>query len=71
LLYLILMYQFTNKKKPVNNNKVLKAGKALEDQLTPAQKKIWENVKQSFVELKLAERGKLEFRPVQELIDEL
>lgn len=43
----------------------------LEDQLTPGQRQIWNNVKQGFIELKFAEEGKLKFRPIQELLDEL
>ena len=49
----------------------MNVGKTLEDQLTPAQKEIWNNVKQGFIELKMAEDGKLKFRPVQELLNEL
>lgn len=44
---------------------------SLEDQLSPEQKKVWENIKQGFVELKLIEEGKLKARPIQELFDEL
>jgi hypothetical protein len=51
--------------------KIVEAPLLLEEQLTPAQKKIWENVKQGFIELKLEEEGKLAFRPIQELLDEL
>ncbi len=32
---------------------------------------IWKNVKQGFVELKLEEEGKLKFRAVEELLNEL
>lgn len=55
----------------LNFVKVVDAPLTLEEQLTPAQKKIWENVKQGFIELKLAGEGKLELRPIQELLDEL
>jgi hypothetical protein len=55
----------------LNFVKVMDAPLTLEEQLTPAQKKTWENVKQGFVELKMAEEGKIEFRPIQELLDEL
>jgi len=51
--------------------KIVEAPPILEEQLTPAQKEIWENVKQGFIELKLEEEGKLNFRPIQELLDEL
>ena len=59
------------KMKSLKSNKVQKSGKTLEGQLTSAQKKTWKNIKQGFVELKLADEGKLELRPKQELIDEL
>jgi hypothetical protein len=51
--------------------KVVETGQTLEDQLTPEQKETWHNVKQGFIELKMAEEGKLKFRPIQELINEL
>jgi hypothetical protein len=50
---------------------VIEPAPKLEEQLTPAQMKTWKNIKQGFVELKMAEDGKLQFRPVQDLIDEL
>jgi hypothetical protein len=55
----------------LNFVKVVEPSTVTEEQLTPAQKEIWNNVKQGFVELKQAEEGKLKFRPVQELLDEL
>ena len=55
----------------LNFVKVVETTQTLEGQLTPEQKKTWQNIKQGFVELKMAEKGKLEFRPVQELINEL
>lgn len=55
----------------LNFVKVVEPAAVTEEQLTPAQKEIWNNVKQGFVELKQAEEGKLKFRPVQELLDEL
>ena len=60
-------------KSSVDKIKLVKAGKpsSLEDKLTPAQKKTWKNIKQGFVEMKMAEEGKIKFRPIQELIDEL
>jgi hypothetical protein len=57
--------------KSLNFVKVVETTQTLEDKLTPGQKKTWKNIKQGFVELKMAEEGKLEFRPIQELIDEL
>jgi hypothetical protein len=55
----------------LNFVKVVDAPLTLEEQLNPEQKEIWENVKQGFVELKLEEEGKLDFRPIQELLNEL
>lgn len=63
------MFPFMNKKKFLTEN-VLKTGKTLERELTSAQKKTWHNVKRGFIELKMAEEGKLKFRPIQELINE-
>ena len=51
--------------------KVIETTQTLEDQLTPEQKETWKNVKQGFVELRMAEEGKLKFRPIQELINDL
>jgi len=51
--------------------KVVEPAQTLEDQLTTEQKETWNNVKQGFVELKMAEEGKLKPRPVQDLINEL
>ena len=42
-----------------------------EAQLTPAQRKTWANIKKGFQELKLVERGKLQTRPLQDLLDEI
>lgn len=55
----------------LNFVKVVESPETLEQRLTPQQKETWDNVKQGFVELKMAEEGKLEFRPVQELLNEL
>lgn len=51
--------------------KVIEPAKTAEEQLTSEQREIWNNVKQGFIELKLAEEGKIKFRPVEELLDEL
>jgi hypothetical protein len=51
--------------------KVVEQPKTLEEQLTPGQMKTWKNIKQGFVELKLAEEGKLAFRSVEDIINEL
>lgn len=42
-----------------------------EAQLTPAQRKTWANIKKGFEELKLVEQGKLQTRPLQDLLDEI
>jgi hypothetical protein len=60
-----------NEENLFNSGNTPKDGKSLESQLTPAQKETWENIKQGFIELKLAEEGKVKFRPIQELLDEL
>jgi len=57
--------------KSLNFVKVNEPASTLENQLTPEQRETWENIKQGFVELKLSEEGKLEFRPIQEILDEL
>ena len=57
--------------KSLNFVKVVEPAKTAEEKLTPGQRKTWENIKQGFVEMKLAEEGKIEFRPVEELLDEL
>jgi hypothetical protein len=44
---------------------------SLEDELSPAQKKTWKNIKQGFEEMKLVEAGIKKARPIQELLDEL
>lgn len=44
---------------------------ATEDQLNADQADTWNNVKQGFTELQLEQEGKLKFRPIQELLDEL
>lgn len=41
------------------------------EQLSPAQKATWDNVKQGFEELKMVEEGKIKTRPLQDLINEL
>ena len=43
----------------------------LEDQLSPAQRETWQNIKTGFEELKEVEQGKRKARPVQALLDEL
>ncbi|WP_159440735.1 hypothetical protein [Mucilaginibacter sp. OK098] len=53
-----------NEENSFNSNNNLK-GKSLESQLTPAQKEIWGNIRQGFIELKLAEEGKVKFRPIR------
>jgi hypothetical protein len=55
----------------LNFVKVVEPAQTLEDQLNPEQKKTWQNIKQGFEELKLHEEGKLDFRPIEDLIDEL
>ncbi len=57
--------------KSLNFVKVIEPAQTSEGRLTAEQKEIWNNVKQGFVELKLAEEGKLEFRPIEELLNEL
>ena len=42
-----------------------------ESQLTPAQRKTWRNIRQGFEELKLVREGKMQTRPLQDLLDEL
>ena len=59
------------KKKSTNLDNVPETAITLEDKLTPEQKKTWKNIKQGFIELKMAEEGKIKFRPIQELIGEL
>jgi hypothetical protein len=51
--------------------KIVEPAKTLEEQLTPEQLKTWKNIKQGFIELKLSEEGKLTFRPIEDLINEL
>lgn len=51
--------------------KVVEPSKALEEQLTPGQMETWKNIKQGFTELKLSEEGKLTFRPIEDIINEL
>ncbi|OOQ60495.1 hypothetical protein [Mucilaginibacter pedocola] len=55
----------------LNFVKVVEPATKPEEQLNSEQKEVWENVKQGFEELKLAEAGKLKARPIQELLDEL
>ncbi|HEY8929246.1 MAG TPA: hypothetical protein VIM55_08655 [Mucilaginibacter sp.] len=55
----------------LNFVKIVEPVQMTEAQLTEEQKEILENIKQGFVELKLEEEGKLEFRPVEELLNEL
>ena len=57
--------------KSLNFVKVNESPLTLEEQLTPQQKETWQNIKQGFEELKLNEEGKLNFRPLQSLLDEL
>ncbi|OIQ67287.1 hypothetical protein GALL_511350 [mine drainage metagenome] len=51
--------------------KVVEPSKTLEEQLTPGQMETWKNIKQGFTELKLSEEGKLTFRPIEDIINEL
>lgn len=51
--------------------KVVEPTHAIEDELTADQKETWGNIKQGFEDLKLNEEGKLKFRPLQDVIDEL
>ena len=55
----------------LNFVKVVEPAQSLEDQLSPEQKKTWATIKQGFIELKLEEEGKIKFRPVEELLNEL
>jgi len=55
----------------LNFVKVIEPAPTAEDQLTPAQKETWENIKQGFIELRMIEEGKLKDRPIQELLNEL
>ncbi len=55
----------------LNFVKVVEPSQSLEDQLSPEQKKTWQNIKQGFIELKMIEEGKLKSRPIQELLNEL
>ena len=57
--------------KSLNFVKVVEPVQATEEQLTPEQREIWNNVKQGFIELKMAEDGKIKFRPIEEVLDEL
>lgn len=47
------------------------APRSLEDQLTPAQRKTWANIKQGFEELKLMREGKMETRSLADVLNEL
>jgi hypothetical protein len=47
----------------LNFVKVVVPPRSLEEQLTPEQKEIWGNVRQGFIELKLAEEGKATISP--------
>lgn len=42
-----------------------------ESQLTPAQRKTWKNIRQGFEELKQIKEGKMQARPLKDLLDEL
>lgn len=42
-----------------------------ESQLTPAQRKTWKNVRQGFEELKLVREGKMQTRPLNDVLNEL
>ena len=60
--------------KSLNFVKVVEPAQSLEDleeRLTPGQLKTWKNIKLGFIELKLSEEGKLTFRPIEDLINEL
>jgi hypothetical protein len=50
---------------------VVEPAKTAEEQLTTAQRATWENIKQGFIELRMVEEGKLESRPIEELLNEL
>ena len=55
----------------LNFVKVVEPVQISEEDLTLAQREIWENVKQGFIELKLVEEGKAQIRPIEELLNEL
>ena len=44
---------------------------SLEDELTPSQKKTWATIKEGFEEMKMVEAGKINARPIQDLLNEL
>lgn len=44
---------------------------SLEDELTPSQKEVWENIKAGFKEYQMIEQGHSKARPVKFLLDEL
>ena len=57
--------------KSLNFVKVVEPAKTAEEQLTPGQRETWENIKQGFVEMRMIEEGKLESRPIEDLLNEL
>ena len=57
--------------KSLNFVKVVEPETSLENRLTVEQKETWNNVKQGFIELNLANEGKEEFRPIEDIINEL
>lgn len=42
-----------------------------ESQLTPAQRKTWNNIRQGFSELEQIREGKMQARPLNDLLNEL
>jgi len=44
---------------------------SVESHLTPAQHKTWKNIRQGFEELKQIRAGKMQARPLKDLLDEL
>lgn len=50
---------------------LFKKPRTAEDQLSQGQRETCDNIRQGFEELKMAEEGKLKFRPVKELMDKL
>lgn len=42
-----------------------------ESQLTPARRKTWKNIRQGFEELQQIRDGKMQARPLKDLLDEL
>ena len=57
--------------KSLNFVKVVEPAKSAEEQLTPGHRERWKYLKQCFVELNKVVEGKLKYRPLKELLDEL